>query len=426
MIAALDDTHDPALQSWVESANDPATDFPIQNLPFGRFRRADDMDWRIGVAIGDHVLDLRRARLLETHDMNRLMRLLPEVRQAVRVAISQGLRRGSAQEAQFREALVPQAKVRMGLPCEIGDYTDFYTGIHHATTVGKLFRPDNPLLPNYKWVPIGYHGRSSTINPSPSTFKRPLGQQMAEDATQPRLAPSARLDYELELGLVIGRPNPQGEPIGMDSAEDHLFGAVLLNDWSARDIQAWEYQPLGPFLSKNFASTISPWIVTMEALAPFRKPFSRPVGDPELLPYLDSQGNRERGAIDVALEVWIQTAAMRELGHAGDRLSRSNFTDAYWTAAQLVAHHTINGCSLRNGDLFGSGTLSGPAADQAGSLLELSQGGKLALHLTNGEVRTFLKDGDSIVLLGRCEENGFRAIGFGECRGTVLCSAVPF
>ena len=424
MIAAVDETHDPALQSWVESANDPATDFPIQNLPFGRFRRADDMDWRIGVAIGDQVLDLRRARLLETHDMNRLMRLLPEVRQALRLAISQGLRRGSPQESVFKDALVPQSRVRMGLPCEIGDYTDFYTGIHHATTVGKLFRPDNPLLPNYKWVPIGYHGRASTINASPNSFKRPLGQQMPAGATQPTLAPSARLDYELEVGLIIGRPNPQGDPVRMEDAEDHLFGVVLLNDWSARDIQAWEYQPLGPFLSKNFASTISPWIVTMDALAPFRKPFSRPEGDPQPLPYLDSPGNRERGAIDMGLEVWIQTSAMREAGHAGDRLSRSNFTDAYWTAAQLVAHHTINGCSLSNGDLFGSGTLSGPTPEQAGSLLELTQGGRQAIRLSNGEMRTFLQDGDAITLRARCKQDGFRAIGLGECRGTVLQHAI--
>ncbi|MCI1193382.1 fumarylacetoacetase [Calidifontimicrobium sp. SYSU G02091] len=425
MIAAVDETHDPALQSWVESANDPATDFPIQNLPFGRFRRADDMDWRIGVAIGDQVLDLRRARLLETYDMNRLMRLLPEVRQALRLAISQGLRRDSPQESVFRDALVPQSRVRMGLPCEIGDYTDFYTGIHHATTVGKLFRPDNPLLPNYKWVPIGYHGRASTINASPNTFKRPLGQRMPPGATQPTLAPSARLDYELEVGLIIGRPNPQGEPIRMKDAEDHLFGVVLLNDWSARDIQAWEYQPLGPFLSKNFASTISPWIVTMEALAPFRRPFSRPEGDPQPLPYLDSPGNRERGAIDMGLEVWIQTSAMREAGHAGDRLSRSNFTDAYWTAAQLVAHHTVNGCSLSNGDLFGSGTLSGPMPEQAGSLLELTHGGVQPLRLSNGEMRSFLHDGDAIVLRGRCEQGGFRSIGFGECAGTVQPALDP-
>jgi len=417
---SIDATHDPALRSWLASANDPATDFPIQNLPFGRFRRADDMDWRIGVAIGDQVLDLRRARLIETHDMNRLMRLLPAARTALRHAISEGLRAGSPNEAVFREALVPQSRVSMGLPCRIGDYTDFYIGIHHASSVGKLFRPDNPLLPNYKWVPIGYHGRASSINVSPSRFKRPMGQQRGADDATPTLAPTKRLDYELELGLVIGRPNVQGEPITMADAEDHLFGVALFNDWSARDIQAWEYQPLGPFQSKNFASTLSPWVVTMEALAPFRQAFTRPAGDPQPLPYLDSAANRERGAIDIELEVWIQTPAMLAAGHAGDRLSRSNFSDGYWTAAQLVTHHTVNGCNLGSGDLFGSGTLSGPRADQGGSLLELSQGGKQPVRLSNGETRTFLEDGDTVVFRGFCAREGFRRIGFGECRGTVL------
>jgi len=417
---SIDATHDPALRSWLASANDPATDFPIQNLPFGRFRRADDMDWRIGVAIGDQVLDLRRARLIETHDMNRLMRLLPAARTALRHAISEGLRAGSPNEAVFREALVPQSRVSMGLPCRIGDYTDFYIGIHHASSVGKLFRPDNPLLPNYKWVPIGYHGRASSINASPSRFKRPMGQQRGADDAAPTLAPTERLDYELELGLVIGRPNVQGEPITMADAEDHLFGVALFNDWSARDIQAWEYQPLGPFQSKNFASTLSPWVVTMEALAPFRQAFTRPAGDPQPLPYLDSAANRERGAIDIELEVWIQTPAMLAAGHAGDRLSRSNFSDGYWTAAQLVTHHTVNGCNLGSGDLFGSGTLSGPRADQGGSLLELSQGGKQPVRLSNGETRTFLEDGDTVVFRGFCAREGFRRIGFGECRGTVL------
>jgi len=415
---SIDATHDPALRSWLASANDPATDFPIQNLPFGRFRRADDMDWRIGVAIGDQVLDLRRARLIETHDMNRLMRLLPAARTALRHAISEGLRAGSPNEAVFREALVPQSRVSMGLPCRIGDYTDFYIGIHHASSVGKLFRPDNPLLPNYKWVPIGYHGRASSIGLG-GVFRRPAGQTRSAGDT-PEFGACKRLDYELELGLVIGRPNVQGEPITMADAEDHLFGVALFNDWSARDIQAWEYQPLGPFQSKNFASTLSPWVVTMEALAPFRQAFTRPAGDPQPLPYLDSAANRERGAIDIELEVWIQTPAMLAAGHAGDRLSRSNFSDGYWTAAQLVTHHTVNGCNLGSGDLFGSGTLSGPRADQGGSLLELSQGGKQPVRLSNGETRTFLEDGDTVVFRGFCAREGFRRIGFGECRGTVL------
>ena len=418
----VDETHDASLQSWVESANDPATDFPIQNLPFGRFRREDDMDWRIGVAIGDQVLDLRRAELIDMVDINRLIRLAPDARSSLRRAISEGLRRGSLNESSFRAALVPQSQVTLGVPCKIGDYTDFYVGIHHATMVGKLFRPDNPLLPNYKWMPIGYHGRASSINVSPDQFRRPNGQRRGADDSKPEFGPSTRLDYELELGLVIGRPNAQGVPVKIDAAEDHLFGVTLFNDWSARDIQAWEYQPLGPFLSKNFASTISPWMVTMEALVPFRKPFTRPASDPQPLPYLDSAANREHGAIDIELEVWLQTPKMQASGHAGDRLSRSNYTDGYWTAAQLVAHHTVNGCNLSNGDLLGSGTLSGPSAEQGGSLLELSQGGKQPVRLSNGETRTFLEDGDTIILRGYCQRDGFRRIGFGECRGTVLAA----
>ena len=422
MNPALDDTLNPALQSWVESANAADADFPLQNLPFGRFQRTDDADWHIGVAIGDQVLDLRRAGVIESGDMNRLMRLSREPRQALRRALSEGLRRGSPNVARFRDALVAQSSVHMGLPCTIGDYTDFYTGIHHANTVGKLFRPDQPLMPNYKWVPIGYHGRASSINASGSSFHRPRGQRRGADDSQPLFGPSTRLDYELELGVFIGRPNPQGEPIPMAEAEDHVFGIALFNDWSARDLQAWEYQPLGPFLAKNFASTVSPWIVTLEALAPFRRPFSRPAGDPAPLPYLDSPPNREQGVIDIELEVWLQTDAMRQSGHAGDLLSRSNFSDAYWTVAQLVAHHTVNGCNLVSGDLFGTGTLSGPASSQGGSLLELSNGGKQAVKLSNGEQRTWLEDGDSVILRAHCQRDGARRIGFGACGGTVLAA----
>ena len=426
MTVSLDTTHDPLLRSWLESANDPASDFPIQNLPFGRFRRADDMDWRIGVAIGDQVLDLRRAKLIDTYQMNRLMQLTAEPRRALRQAISAGLRHGSAKEATFRAALVPQSSVEMGVPCEIGDYTDFYTSIHHATTVGKQFRPDNPLLPNYKWVPIGYHGRVSSIGVSSAgtghTFRRPHGQLKAADAEAPVLAPSRRMDYELELGVFVGRRNALGEPVALADAEEHVFGLALFNDWSARDIQAWEYQPLGPFLSKNFASTLSPWIVTLDALAPFRTAYRRPPGDPAPLAYLDSADNRDQGAFDIELEVWLQTEKMRAAGHAGDRLARSNYRDAYWTVAQLIAHHSVNGCNLREGDLFGSGTLSGPNPEEGGSLLELSQGGKRPLTLTNGETRTFLEDGDTVILRGYCQRDGARRIGFGECRGTMLAA----
>ncbi len=422
--ATVDETHDPALESWVESANVEGSDFPIQNLPFGRFREAADIDWRIGVAIGDQVLDLRRAGLIDSHDMNRLMSLAPAARRDLRRALSAGLKRGSAKETSWRSALVPMSRAEMGLPCVIGDYTDFYVGIHHATAVGKLFRPDNPLLPNYKWVPIGYHGRASTINVSGRDFKRPLGQLKSAEADAPEVAPTRRLDFELELGVFIGRPNPQGQPIAIQDAEDHIFGLALFNDWSARDIQAWEYQPLGPFLSKNFASTVSPWIVTMEALAPFRRPFVRPAGDPPPLPYLDSPANREQGAIDVELEALLQTRRMREAGTAPVSIARSNFAEAaYWTVAQLVAHHTVNGCSLMTGDLLGTGTLSGAEPAAAGSLLELTAGGKQPIRLAGGEQRTFLEDGDTVTLRGRCRRAGYRSVGFGECRATVLPAA---
>jgi fumarylacetoacetase len=417
---SIDETHDPALKSWVESANDPATEFPIQNLPFGRFRRAGETGaLRIGVAIGDQILDLVATRLIDTDDMNRLMAASPDDRRRLRRAISTFLRDGGADQ-RARDCLVAQSDAEMGLPCHIGDYTDFYTSIHHATTVGKQFRPENPLLPNYKWVPIGYHGRASSIGVSGESFPRPNGQIKAPDAEAPRVGPTRRLDYELEIGVFIGTPNERGEAVPMDEAESRVFGMALFNDWTARDIQPWEYQPLGPFLSKNFASTLSPWIVTTEALAPFRSAFVRPAGDPQPLPYLDSASNREAGAFDIQLEIWLQTPKMREAGQAGERLVRSNFNDAYWTVAQMVAHHTVNGCNLQSGDLFGTGTLSGPDAEQAGSLLELSEGGKKPIQLANGETRTFLEDGDCIVLRGYCERNGARRIGFGECRGTVL------
>ena len=416
-------TLDPQLQSWVPSANAEGCDFPIQNLPFGRFRTAGDSYWRIGVAIGDQVLDLRAAGLIDHGDMHRLMQATPQERQALRQQLSDGLRAGSAQQLAWERALLAQSAVELGLPCEVGDYTDFYVGIHHATEIGRQFRPDNPLLPNYKWVPIGYHGRASTLQASGSSFHRPLGQVKAPDAAQPVLAPCARLDIELELGIFIGQPNAQGVPVPMQSAEDHVFGITLFNDWSARDIQAWEYQPLGPFLSKSFASTVSPWMVTMEALEPFRQPFRRPEGDPDPLPYLDSADNRARGAIAIQMEVVLQTARMAREGHAGDVISRSSFAEAaYWTVAQLVAHHTVNGCALRAGDLFGSGTLSGPTREQSGSLLELTTGGKNRITLSNGETRGFLEDGDTVVLRAYCEGEGARRIGFGECRGTVLPS----
>jgi len=420
MSTTLDETHDPSLASWVDSANDPETDFPIQNLPFGRFRRGGESAWSIGVAIGDQVLDLRRAGLVDTAEMEPLMQADAAARMTLRRTISRALRRESKRSDALRSCLVSQADATMGLPCHIGDYTDFYSGIHHATNVGRLFRPDNPLLPNYKWVPIGYHGRASSIGASPQSFTRPLGQFKLPDRDAPSFGPTRRLDYELELGAFIGVPNALGEPVPIERAEEHVFGLVLLDDWSARDLQAWESQPLGPFLSKSFASTVSPWIVTFEALTPFRVPFTRPAGDPQPLPYLDSPANRESGGIDIALEVALQTAAMRKAGSPPQRLMTSNFRDSYWTLAQLVAHHTVNGCNLQCGDLLGSGTQSGPDPGQGGSLLELTLGGKEPLRLANGESRGFLEDGDTVILRGHCERAGYRRIGFGACAGTVL------
>jgi fumarylacetoacetase len=425
-------TLDPSLTSWVASAQAAGCDFPVQNLPYGRFTH-DGGSERIGVAIGDQILNLHAAfkaiewpadaqaglALLAAGDMNGFMALPKPARVAMRAALSRALRSGSPHAAALHSCLVPQSQARMLMPCHVGDYTDFYTGIHHATTVGKLFRPDNPLLPNYKWVPIGYHGRGSSLRVGPQDVMRPLGQ-LKGDAPEPQLAPCRRLDYELELGAFIGPGNELGHPVTMDQAEDRLFGLCLLNDWSSRDVQAWEYQPLGPFLSKSFATTLSPWIVTMEALAPFRAPFHRPEGDPQPLPYLDSPANREQGAIDIVLEVWLQTAAMRHAGQPEVRLMRSNFRDAYWTLAQLVAHHTINGCNLGPGDLFGSGTMSGPHEGQGGSLLELSHGGKKPLTLPDGSSRTFLEAGDTVVLRAFCERPGAARIGFGESRGTIV------
>ncbi|MDO9237394.1 MAG: fumarylacetoacetase [Aquabacterium sp.] len=417
-------THTENLLSWVATANEPDCDFPIQNLPFGRFRpKGESGAFRIGVAIGDQVLDLSAACLVDTDDMNVLMAASHSDRQALRSALTEGLQQGSPKQPTWTKCLHPQLKVEMAVPCRIHDYTDFYTGIHHATTVGKLFRPNEPLMPNYKWVPIGYHGRASSIGVSGQHLKRPLGQTKVPDAQAPSLGPSKKLDYELELGFLIGQGNALGEPIEIVNAEKHLFGITLLNDWSARDLQAWEYQPLGPFLSKNFATTLSPWIVTMEALAPFRAKFERSAGDPQPLPYLDSADNRDSGAFDITLEVWMQTSKMREAADPAVCLSRSNAKQAaYWTAAQLVTHHTINGCNLQTGDLLGSGTLSGPTPEEAGSLLELTMGGKNAISLPNGEVRTFLEDGDTLTLRGYCERRGAVRIGLGEVSGTVLAS----
>ena len=432
---ALNETHDPQLQSWVASANDGQTDFPIQNLPFAIFRRQGSNEaFRGGVAIGDQIVDLaaavragvftgdalEAAQAAAEPTLNHLMGLGPQRLSHLRKQLSKELQAGSLQEAALQACLVPQAQAEYALPARIGDYTDFYTSVHHATNIGKQFRPDNPLLPNYKWVPIGYHGRSSSIGVSGQSFKRPKGQVKPPDADAPVLKPSARMDIELEMGVFIGRANALGEPVPMTEAEDHIFGLVLFNDWSARDIQPWEYQPLGPFLSKNFASTISPWIVTMEALAPFRAPFSHPAEDPQPLPYLSSADNSAQGGLDIHLEALIETPKMRDAKAAPARFTQTNYRHAYWTAAQMVAHHTVNGCNLQPGDLLGTGTLSGPTLDQACALIELTTGGKNPIQLPNGESRTWLEDGDTVILRGWCEKPGAARIGFGECVGTVL------
>lgn len=435
--STLNETHDPALTSWVESANEENTDFPIQNLPFAIFRRAGTSEsFRGGVAIGDQVIDLAAAKNIgifigiaqaaasacDSSELNGLMAMGKEAWSALRLALSQALRTGSEAESKLKQCLVSMDDVEYSLPCQIGDYTDFYTSIHHATAVGKLFRPDNPLLPNYKWVPIGYHGRSSSIDVSGQTFKRPKGQLKAPDATEPSLGPCKRLDYELEVGIYIGNGNALGDVIDIEKAEDHVFGLCLFNDWSARDIQAWEYQPLGPFLAKNFASTVSPWIITTEALAPFRSEWTRDSADPQPLDYLESAQNREQGSFDINLEVQLETPKMKEAGEPASHLSMSNFKDSYWTVAQMVSHHTVNGCNLRPGDMFGSGTQSGATEEQAGSLLELSKGGKADIQLDNGETRRFLEDGDTVILRGWCSRDGAKRIGFGEVSSTVIAA----
>jgi fumarylacetoacetase len=433
----LDATHDPEARSWLASANQNGCAFPLQNLPFAVFRRASSSEpFRGGVAIGDQIIDLRalaNARLFMAEAaegvragslpaLNTLMQLGPGVWSALRHALFAAMAQGSAHESALQACLVPQSAAEFSLPAQIGDYTDFYISIHHATAIGRLFRPDNPLLPNYKWIPIGYHGRSSSVGVSGQKFPRPQGQRSSGGA--PTVGPSSRLDYELELGIFIGAGNAPGEPISLADAEDHIFGLCLLNDWSARDLQGWEYQPLGPFLAKNFATTISPWVVTLQALAPFRAPFTRPDTDPQPLPYLESQRNREAGAIDIRLEAFIQTAGMRGRGAAPQRVSQTSFRHAYWTIAQLVAHHTVNGCNLRPGDLFGSGTQSGPTPAEAGSLVELSKGGTQALSIGD-ERRTFLEDGDSVIFRGWCERPGAVSLGFGEVCGEVLAARNP-
>ncbi|WP_191601128.1 fumarylacetoacetase [Marinomonas algicola] len=424
------------VNSWLPSANIAGCEFPLVNLPYAVFSCADQPQ-HIGVGIGDKIANLNaleEAGLFDQFDpslrdavkhstLNPLMGLGYAHWNALRLRLTELLSNRDFQD-KVEPCLVDQSEVVFNLPCEIGDYTDFYTSVHHATRVGSLFRPDNPLLPNYKWVPIGYHGRASSIRVSGEAFKRPAGQLKAPNAERPVLELCKRLDYELELGIFIGQGNPLGTSISMADAEQHVFGVSMFNDWSARDIQAWEYQPLGPFLSKNFFSSLSPWVVPMAALEPYRCDWKRDSEDPQPLDYLDSKMNRAKGAIDIKLEVWIETAKMRADNQPAERLSKSNFKDSYWTIAQMVAHHTVNGCDLKPGDLFGSGTQSGPHLDESGSLLELTTGGKNPITLSNGEQRTFVEDGDRIILKGYCGDDQLR-IGLGQVENLVLSGNTP-
>lgn len=434
----LDKTHDPKTLSWVESANDPHSDFPIQNLPFGVFRRRDGGgEPKVGVAIGDSILDLdgmqaeglvaeedlRRAlEASASNSLNPLMSLGSAPRRALRQRLHAILRQDASaadRQAASRD-LIAQADVEMLLPAVVGDYTDFYASIYHATNVGKLFRPDNPLLPNYKYIPIGYHGRASSLVSTGTPVRRPCGQTRDGEA-DPKFGPTKALDYELEVGFFVAALNKLGEPVPIAEAEQRIFGICLVNDWSARDIQAWEYQPLGPFLGKSFATSLSPWVVTMEALTPFRAAaFSRAEGDPAPLPYLLDENDQKQGGLDLWLEVSLASPRMREAGVAPVVLGKSNFRDMYWTMAQMLTHHASNGCNLRPGNLLASGTVSGAEKTARGCLLELTTRGKEPVALPTGEQRSFLEDGDEVILRGFCERDGFRRIGLGTCRGTIL------
>ena len=438
----LDETHDPSLLTWVAGAQAAETDFPLQNLPFGVFRHDFEERPRVGIAIGDHVLDCLAAvrggffdhlgpvvrDVLQSWSLNALLALGRKEARAVRGTASRLLRADTPEGARaqaMRDAILVRADhVSMLVPAEIGDYTDFYASVFHATNVGAMFRPDNPLLPNYKYVPVGYHARASSVIASGTAVRRPWGQTRPDPDASPAFGPSRSLDYELEVGALVCGENALGEAVPLASAQERLFGLVLLNDWSARDIQSWEYQPLGPFLSKSFATTVSPWVVTLDALEPFRaSAYARPAGDPAPLPYLSDAADQARGAFDISLEVWLQSSAMRNAGLSAVRLSRGQFSSMYWTLGQLVAHHTSNGCNLRPGDLLGSGTVSGAERDSRGCLLELARRGAEPVSLPSGETRAFLSDGDEVIFRGSCERKGAARIGFGECRGAVRAAS---
>jgi fumarylacetoacetase len=434
----LNDTHDSALKSWVDGADTPDADFPVQNLPFGVFVHPDTGAPTVGVAIGDSILDVSAAyakgliggaaddaaRACGGATLNALMSLGGRHWSALRAALSQMLRADTEAGEQAQEAageiLVPMAGTKLLLPVQIGDYTDFYASIFHATNVGKMLRPDNPLMPNYKHIPIAYHGRASSIVVSGEPCKRPVGQTKAPDADAPSFGPSMAFDYETEIAFYVGPGNPLGQPVSLEEAEDHIFGLCILNDWSARDIQAWEYQPLGPVLAKSFASHVSPWVVTLEALAPFRcGAYRRPDGDPSPLPYLSSAANEKEGGFDVQIEVSIASEKMRAEGMDPEVLAVTNMQHLYWTIFQMLTHHTSNGCNLRPGDMMGTGTISGPDEDSLGSILEITKRGANPVTLPTGEERKFLGDGDELIMRAWCETDGARSIGFGACSAVI-------
>jgi len=432
MTVTLNETHDPARKSFVDSANAPGADYPIQNLPFGVFRRAAGGEPRLGVAIGDQILDLAAAtasfaglsaeivQACAAPPLNRLMALGPQAASTLRLALSRALSAERGNPA-LRLHLTPMAHAELLLPVAIGDFTDFYASVFHATNVGRMLRPDSPLMPNYKYVPVAYHGRASSVRVSGTAVKRPQGQRKPANETVPSYGPSRNLDFELELGLYVGVPSELSATVPVGKAAEHIFGFCLLNDWSARDIQGWEYQPLGPFLGKNFATTVSPWVVTQEALAPFRVPaFVRPQGDPAPLPYLDDPADRAQGGFDIAVEAYLASEKMRAAGAAPLRITRSSFKTTYWTVAQMVAHHASNGCNLVTGDLFGSGTVSGPEPGSQGCLLEITARGKEPIALPGGEQRAFIEDDDEIIFRGYAEKPGYPRIGLGECRAVIL------
>jgi fumarylacetoacetase len=432
----LNDTHNPDLKSWVDSANSPETDFPIQNLPLGAFKTSKNFAPHLGVAIGHKALDLSAICINNLLDipqeiravcakgfLNQLMAMGNEAAAVLREALSKALHAAAQKDLQdkLKSHLFDMDKVELLNPVRIADFTDFYASIHHATRVGAMLRPENPLLPNYKYVPIGYHGRASSIVVSGRKIRRPHGQVKSDEFDAPKFQPSRRLDYEAEIGFYVGESTGFGQVIPLREAERHIFGACIVNDWSARDIQKWEYQPLGPFLSKNFATSVSPWVVTLEALAPFRtRAVEREAGEPKVLPYLYSPENQERGAFEITLEVFIQTHSRVKRNLPPLRLSKGEFREMYWTAAQLLAHHASNGCNFHTGDLFASGTVSGKNREEAGCLLELTDGGKSPIEVAPDETRAFIEDGDEIIIKAYCEKDGFRRIGFGVCSGIII------